>query len=97
MHYKDKSLGFSFDLPEGWCHDKHNLTLTFFGPNGRIGYSFELIQVRLGTILPRYVDPESRERFLNETTHCVRVKCLSPLPSPPSMRPSRLWPLSGPQ
>jgi hypothetical protein len=66
MHYEDKSLGFSFDLPEGWRHDEHNLTLTFFGPNGRIGYPFELIQMQIGTILPRYLDPESREKFLAE-------------------------------
>ncbi|MFA5177791.1 MAG: HEAT repeat domain-containing protein [Candidatus Omnitrophota bacterium] len=66
MHYKDKSLGFSFDLPEGWHHDEHNLTLTFFGPNGHIGYPFELIQMQIGTILPRYLEPESREKFLAE-------------------------------
>jgi len=66
MHYKDENLGFSFDLPEGWRHDKHNLTLTFFGPKGRIGYPSELIQMQIGTILPRYLDPESREKFLAE-------------------------------
>lgn len=67
MHYKDKrSLGFSFELPEGWRHDEHNLTLTFFGPNGRIGYASELIQMQIGTILPQYLDPASREKFLAE-------------------------------
>jgi len=66
MHYKDKSLGFSFELPEGWRHDEHNLTLTFFGPNGRIGYASELIQMQIGTILPQYLDPDSREKFLAE-------------------------------
>jgi hypothetical protein len=66
MNYKDKSLGFSFDLPEGWHHDEHNLTLTFFGPNGRIGHTLELIQMRIGTVLPRYLDPEKREKFLAE-------------------------------
>jgi len=66
MHYKDRNLGFSFELPEGWRHDEHNLTLTFFGPNGRIGYTSELIQMQIGTILPRYLDPDSRENFLAE-------------------------------
>ncbi len=66
MHYKDKNLGFSFELPEGWRHDEHNLILTFFGPNGRIGYSFEIIQMQIGTILSRYLDPDSRKKFLVE-------------------------------
>ena len=66
MHYKDRNLGFSFDLPEGWRHDEHTLTLTFFGPNGRIGYTSELIQMQIGTILPRYMDIASREKFMAE-------------------------------
>src|SRR5262245_19469905 len=41
--------------------------------------------------------PRVTYTILNETTHCVRVKFLSPLPFPPSLRPSRLSPLSSPQ
>lgn len=66
MKYKNNNLGFSFELPEGWRHDKQNLTLTFFGPNGRIGYASELIQMQIGTILPQYHDPSSREKFMAE-------------------------------
>lgn len=66
MHYIDRNLGFSFDLPEGWRHDPHNLTLTFFGPNGRIGSASEVIQMQIGTVLPRYMDTASREQFMSE-------------------------------
>ena len=66
MHYKDKTLGFSFDLPDGWRHDEGNLTLTFFGPNGQIGYTSEVIQMQIGTILPPYLEPGSSEKFLAE-------------------------------
>jgi tetratricopeptide (TPR) repeat protein len=66
MKYKSDSLGFSFELPEGWHRDEHNLTLTFFGPNGRIGSMSELIQMQFGTILPQYHSPSSREKFMAE-------------------------------
>ncbi len=66
MRYVDKSLGFSFELPEGWRHDEHNLTLTFLGPKGRVGQAFELIQMRIGTIQPPYLEAEKREEFLKE-------------------------------
>jgi len=66
MHYVDRNLGFSFDLPDGWTHDPSNLTLTFFGPNGRIGSTSEVIQMQIGTILPRYMDAASREQFMAE-------------------------------
>ena len=66
MRYIDKSLGFSFELPESWRHDEHNLTLTFFGPNGRIGHALELIQMQIGTIQQPYMEPEKREKFLAE-------------------------------
>lgn len=66
MHYKDKTLGFSFKLPDGWRQDEGNLTLTFFGPNGRIGCTSEVIQMQIGTVLPRYLDPSNREKFLAE-------------------------------
>lgn len=66
MHYVNPDPGFSFDLPEGWHHDGSIRPLTFLGPNGRIGRTSELIQMRVGTILPKYVDPGARERFLAE-------------------------------
>jgi len=66
MIYKDSSLGFSFELPEGWKRDKHNLVLTFIGPNWCIGHMAELIQIQIGTILPQYHDPESRKQFMAE-------------------------------
>jgi len=66
MRYENKSIGFSFELPEGWRLDERNLILTFFGPNGQIGYASELIQMQIGTILPQYLDSDSREKFLAE-------------------------------
>jgi hypothetical protein len=66
MHYADESLGFSFDLPDGWRRDEHNPKLTFYGPNGGVGITTELIQIQIGTILPPYVTPASREQFLAE-------------------------------
>lgn len=66
MHYEDKDLGFSFDLPDGWKRDEHNLTLTFYGPNGGLGITSELIQIQIATILPQYLTPASREQFLAE-------------------------------
>jgi len=64
--YKDSSLSFKFELPEGWKHDKQNLVLTFTGPNWSIGHMTELIQIQIGTILPQYHDPESRKQFMSE-------------------------------
>jgi hypothetical protein len=66
MHYVDESLGYSFDLPEGWCQDPYNLPLTFLGPQGRIGVPFEVIEIEIGAVLPQYLEPSSRERFLAE-------------------------------
>jgi hypothetical protein len=66
MKYEDRELGFSFELPEGWRRDDHNLTLTFYGRNGGAGITSELIQVKIGTILSGYLTPESREQFLAE-------------------------------
>jgi len=66
MHYKDENLGFSFELPEGWHHDKHNLMLTFFGPNGTMGSPSEVIQMQIGTVLPQYINLNNREKFLAE-------------------------------
>lgn len=66
MRYEREDLGFSFELPDGWRRDEHNLTLTFFGPNGRLGHTSEVIQLKIGTILPQYLDLASRERFLAE-------------------------------
>jgi hypothetical protein len=66
MHYEREDLGFSFDLPDGWRHDEHNLTLSFYGPRGGLGVMSELIQISIGTILPQYQTPSSREQFLAE-------------------------------
>ena len=66
MHYENKDLGFSFDLPDGWKRDEHNLTVTFYGPNGGLGIPSELIQIQIATILPPYVTPASREQYLAE-------------------------------
>ena len=66
MRYLNKTIGFSFELPEGWRHDKDNLTLTFLGPNGRLGYSFELIQMKFGPIQSPYMDAAEREKYLAE-------------------------------
>lgn len=66
MRYENDDLGFSFELPDGWRRDEHNLTITFYGPNGRVGVKSEVIQVMIGGISPDYVDPANRERFLSE-------------------------------
>ena len=66
MHYERQELGFSFDLPDGWWRDEHNLTLSFHGPNGGIGIRSELVQIKIGTVLPSYVSPANREQFLAE-------------------------------
>lgn len=66
MRYENMQLGFSFELPEGWRKDDGNLTLSFFGPQGRVGSTTEVIQLKIGTILPQYHKPESREIFLAE-------------------------------
>lgn len=66
MRYENKELGFSFDLPDGWNKDDHNLTLTFYGPKGGLGITTELIQIQIGGILPQYFSPKSRQRFLAE-------------------------------
>jgi len=66
MHYENNELGFSFNLPDDWRGDEGNLTLTFFGPNGRIGCTSEVIQLKIGAILSQYHSPESREIFLAE-------------------------------
>jgi hypothetical protein len=65
MHYRDNDWGFSFELPEGWQQDlKSVLILKFVGPNAT--HNSELILVQIGAILPEYVAPENREKFLAE-------------------------------
>ncbi|HID20141.1 MAG TPA: hypothetical protein EYP28_04290 [Methanophagales archaeon] len=67
MHYEHKEFGFSFNLPDGWRYDEGNIAaVTFYGPNGGIGCTSELIQIRIGTIKPQYFDPDRREKFLAE-------------------------------
>ena len=58
--------GFSFELPDGWRRDEWNLTITYFGPEGRIGNSEQVIQLQLGGILAQFHAPEAREEFLSE-------------------------------
>ena len=67
MYYEHKELGFSFNLPDGWRYDEGNIAaVTFYGPNGGIGCTSELIQLRIGTIKPQYFDRDNREKFLAE-------------------------------
>jgi len=66
MHYEDRNLGFSFELPDGWRKDEKILPLTFFGPRGYLGRTNELIQIKTGTIQPGFLFPDSREEFLAE-------------------------------
>lgn len=68
----EPSKGFSFELPDGWRRDERNLTITFFGPEGRIGSSQQVIQLQVGGILPQYHTPEAREKFLSEPGATVR-------------------------
>jgi hypothetical protein len=60
------SKDFSFELPDGWHRDERNLTITFYGPEGRIGSNQQTIQISIGGILPHYQAPEAREEFLSE-------------------------------
>lgn len=62
----EPSKGFSFELPDGWHRDEHNPTITFFGPEGRMGSTHQVIQLQIGRILPQYHAPEAREKFLSE-------------------------------
>ena len=66
MQYRDGAVGFSFELPDGWRRDEHNITTTFSWPNGGPSASSEVIQLMIGDVLPRYVDPVKREKFLIE-------------------------------
>lgn len=66
MIYSNDDIGFSFELPEGWSKDEHNLTLTFYGPNGGFGKVSEVIQLKIGSILPEFVSADKREGFLAE-------------------------------
>lgn len=66
MHYTNKELGFSFDLPGGWRRDARNLALLFFGPNGGPGKMSEVIQMGVGRALSQYLDIASREKFMAE-------------------------------
>lgn len=66
MRYDHKELGFFFELPDGWRRDEHNLNISFHGPNGAMGRTSEVIQLQIGSILPKYEDAQSREKFLAE-------------------------------
>jgi hypothetical protein len=62
----EPSKGFSFELPDRWRRDEHNLTITFYGPDGRMGSSQQVIQLQIGGLLAQYQAPEAREKFLSE-------------------------------
>lgn len=62
----EPNKGFSFELPDGWRRDEHNIQITFFGPEGRMGSTRQVIQLQIGGILPQYHIPEAREKFLSE-------------------------------
>jgi hypothetical protein len=66
MRYENADFGFAFELPDDWRVDPSIRPLTFFGPNGRIGSTSEVIQLHLGGIQPQYHDPGNREKFLAE-------------------------------
>lgn len=66
MRYESEKLGFSFELPEGWRRDEHNVLPTFYGPQGGPGVRTQVIQMQIGSILAQYRTPEARERFLAE-------------------------------
>jgi hypothetical protein len=66
MRYKIDSVEFSFDLPAGWRRDQFIRPITFFGPNGGLGKNSEIIQLKIGGINPKYVEPAARETFLAE-------------------------------
>ena len=62
----EPSKGFSFELPDGWRRDERNLRITFYGPDGRMGNTQQVIQLQIGGILAQYHTPEAREKFLSE-------------------------------
>jgi hypothetical protein len=66
MRYENDDVGLSFDLPVGWRRDEHNLTITFYGPNGGLGAQSEVIQLMIGGIAPSYAEPAAREKYLSE-------------------------------
>lgn len=66
MQYRDPRHHFFFTLPDTWRHEPSVKHPTFFGPRGRIGSRTQVIQVIAGPIMPEYVDPESRKRYLDE-------------------------------
>jgi len=57
---------FSFELPDEWRRDEHNFQITFFGPEGRMGATRQIIQLQIGGILPKNHAPEAREEYLSE-------------------------------
>lgn len=66
MKYLHEELGFYFELPDGWRQEKNNNPLTFFGPNGRLGKKSEVIQVKLGPVLPEFIEIGRRQEFFIE-------------------------------
>jgi hypothetical protein len=59
MHYEDESLGFSFTVPDGWRKMEFAIPSTFMSDIGTI-------QITVGDALPNFMDPASREQYLQE-------------------------------
>jgi hypothetical protein len=76
MRYEDETLGYSFQLPDGWRVDKNIRPLTFFGPQGHKGLATQHIQIRTGSILPDYCEAKGREEFMAEPGATVRRSVL---------------------
>ena len=66
MQYTNEKLGLSFELPDDWRYDESVLTITFFGPYGRVGSTTEVIQMKIGPIMQQYSTQDSREEYLAE-------------------------------
>lgn len=66
MIYFDNKTGISFHLPNGWHKDEHNLILTFYGADGGLGKNYQIIQLKIGSILSQYISQKNREIYLSE-------------------------------
>ena len=66
MRYED-SIGFSFELPEGWRHTKHTYPVTFYRlREGDVLVEDGVLELGIGGILPQYAEVEFREAFLRD-------------------------------
>ena len=62
FHYINEYADFSFELPTSWHMDKINPIPTFWGSDEPRG----CIQITIGAVLPKFVSPNARKRFLAE-------------------------------